>query len=354
MSSASARTYVYIGNADSQDITTLELMPNGDVVLVETVAIPGPATPGSSTPLAVSPDRRRLIVGLRNEPYTAVTFDIDPATGRLTSVGAGPLADAMAYLSIDRSGHFLFGASYGGNKVTVNAIGPNGVIAPAHQIAETAPNAHCIVVDPTNRFVLHSSLGGNMLYQQTFDAELGTLTPNEPPTISVAAESGTRGGPRHLVFAPNGRFVYLLNEHDAAIHVLPWDSETGTLRPAVQTVLALPEGTGGNPDFKPWAADIHLTPDGRFLYASERTTHTLAAFGVDGDSGMLSPAGSFPTEQQPRGFAIDPTGHVLLAVGQLSNRLTSYVIDQSTGALTQRQQIAVGNNPNWVEIVKLP
>src|SRR3954452_4759452 len=105
------------------------------------------------------------------------------------------------------------------------------------------------------------------------------LTPNEPPTRSVKAKAG----PRHLVFAPNGKFVYLLNELDASIYVFPWDGKNGTMKKKVQVATSLPKGFDG----KPWAADIHLTPDGKYLYASERTTSTLAAFKVDAKTGML-------------------------------------------------------------------
>src|SRR6266481_5838592 len=117
--SASAATFVYVGNADSQDVTVLELKSSGDLTPVETAAVPGPAKPGGPLPLAVSPDKKRLFVGLRNEPYSAVTFAIDARTGKLTAVGHGPLADSMAYIATDHSGKYLFSASYGGNKVTV-------------------------------------------------------------------------------------------------------------------------------------------------------------------------------------------------------------------------------------------
>ena len=346
MSSAHAASFVYVGNADSQDITVLELKPDGAMIASETVAVPGPAKPGGSLPLVISPEKDRLYAGLRNEPYSAVAFGIDAKSGRLTFIGAGPLTDSMAYLSIDRTGRFLLGASYGGNKVAIHPIGPNGVLASALQVIATEPNAHCIIFDPTNRYVLHTSLGGDVIYQQKFDAAKGTLSPNDPPTVSVKA----KGGPRHLLFSPDRRFVYLLNELDAAIYVFPWNAATGTLKKETQIASALPKGFDG----KPWAADIHLTPDGKFLYASERTSSTLAAFAVDATTGALAPIDYYPTEKQPRGFAIDPSGRYLLAVGQLSNSLTSYAIDRASGKLTALGQYPTGKNPNWVEIVNLP
>jgi 6-phosphogluconolactonase len=343
MSVAGAATFVYVGNADSQDITILELKSNGDLTPVETMAVPGPAKPGSSLPLAVSPDRKRLYAGLRNEPYSVVTFVIDAKTGKLTAVGPGPLADSMAYISTDRSGKFLFSASYGGNKVAVNPIGPDGVVEPAQQIVPTEPNAHCILADPSNRYVLHTSLGGDLVYQEKFDAKTGKLTPNDPPSVSIKSKAGAR----HLVFSPSRKFVYLVDELDASVYVFPWDVKTGTLKKEVQVTTALPKGFEG----KPWAADIHLTPDGEFLYASERTSSTLAAFQVDPKTGLLTPIDSYPTEKQPRAFNIDPSGRYLLSVGQLSNSMTSYAIDKATGKLSKLKEYPVGKNPNWVEIV---
>jgi 6-phosphogluconolactonase len=345
MTSIKTATFVYVGNADSQDVTVLALDSNGDLTPVETRPVPGPSKPGGSLPLAVSPDKRFLYVGLRNEPYSAVTFAIEKKTGKLTLVGSGPLTNSMAYVVTDRTGKFLLGASYDGNKVTVNPIGANGVVAPAQQTVAMQPNAHCIMTDPSNRYALHASLGGDVVYQQKFDPQTGMLTPNDPPAVGVRAKAG----PRHLAFAPNQKFVYLLNELDASIYAFPWDTQTGTLQKEIQVVSALPKDFSG----KPWAADIHVTPNGKFLYASERTTSTLAAFRIDPEKGTLTVIGFYPTETQPRGFNIDPSGRYLLAVGQLSNSMTSYAIDPQRGTLSKLKQYPMGKNPNWIEIVEL-
>lgn len=135
--------------------------------------------------------------------------------------------------------------------------------------------------------------------------------------------------------------------------MFPWDAKTGTLKKETQVATALPKSADGKPfDGKPWAADIHLTPNGKFLYASERTSSTLAAFSVDAKTGALTAIDSFPTEEQPRGFNIDPTGKYLLAVGELSSSMTSYTIDQKNGKLTKLKDYPMGKKPNWVEIVK--
>ena len=155
-------------------------------------------------------------------------------------------------------------------------------------------------------------------------------------------------GPRHLAFHPHAPFAYLLGELDAGIDVLVLDESTGTLR-HVQTASAWPNGAEG----APWAADIHLTPDGRFLYACERRTGTIAAFSVDAASGRIEAIGAVATEPQPRSFAISPDGRFLFAAGQASHRLSRYAVDPASGELAKLGDQAVGTNPNWIEIVEL-
>jgi 6-phosphogluconolactonase len=339
-------TFVYVGNAESNDIYVLQLdRQSGDLTVMEQVPIPGITKPGISTPMAVSPDRRFLYVGTRGEPQIVAGFAIDPASGKLTHVASGPLADSMAYLSTDRTGRFLLGASYPGHKITVNPIGPAGTVQPPQQVLSNYTNAHSILADAGNRYVLAPTLGNDLVNQFTFDAATGMLAPNTPPSVPVKGKAG----PRHFVFHPNGKFVYVIGELDGSVYVFDYDAGTGQLTEK-QTVSALP------PDFqgKPSAADLHITPDGKFLYGSERTSSILAGFKVDPANGTLSPIGSVPTEKQPRGFNIDASGRYLLAVGQLSHGLSSYKIDAASGQLTRLKEYPMGRNPNWVEIVDLP
>jgi 6-phosphogluconolactonase len=340
------RTCVYVGNAETNDIHLFHLRGDtGELVLVQTAAIPGVEKAGTSTPLAVRPDKRVLIAGIRGEPIFAASFRIDPDDGTLTPIGSGPLADRMAYLATDRSGNFLLSASYTGNKIAVNPIATDGRVLPPVQVVPTEPHAHAILPDPGNRFVLATSLGADLLKVFRFDAATGRLAPNEPP----AARVREKAGPRHFVFHPSGQRVYLLNERDASVCVFDYDPIRGQLEHR-QALSALPRDFHGEPS----AADLHLTPDSRFLYASERGSNTLAGFRVDPAAGTLALIGHTPTEEQPRGFNIDPSGRYLLAVGQQSHRLTSYRIDPASGELARLATYPMGRNPNWVEILTLP
>jgi 6-phosphogluconolactonase len=345
-SGARADTFAYVGNADSNDISVFRIDPAGDKAeAIETVGFPGVEKPGSSTPLTLSPDHRLLFAGIRAQPYTVLSFAIDAKSGRLSYRGSGALADSMANIATDRSGKFLLSASYGGNKVAINPIGADGIVGAPKEVISTGLNAHAFLPSPDNRFVFATNLGSDQILSFRFDAAAGALMPNDPAAIKVAEKNG----PRHFVFHPNGRFVYLVNELSAAVLVFSYDNAMGTWQ-QIQQATALPQGFDG----KPWAADIHLTPDGRFLYASERTTSTIAAFKVDPESGQVTALGSVPTEKQPRGFAIDPTGHVLAAVGELSNAMSLYAIDPESGALKLLQSYPTGKKPNWVEFAAFP
>ena len=332
----------YVSNADSQDVSVLELDRGaGTLKPVETVPLAGMAMP-----MAVSPDKRVLYVALRSQPFRVVSLAIDPASGKLRKLGEAPLADSMANIDTDATGRWLFAAPYPGHKITVNSIGKDGVVGAVQQLIPTAPNAHAIHADAANRHVFATSLGGDNLSAWRFDAETGRLTAHEPALTSIAPE---KSGPRHFAWDRAQRHMYVLNELDAAVHVMAYDAARGTLR-SVQRTTALPAGFAG----KPWAADLHLSPDGRTLYASERTSSTLSSFRIDAATGQLQPLGQVPTEKSPRGFAVDSSGRFLIAAGQESHSLSVHPIDPATGIPGTPTRVPAGKNPNWIEIVDFP
>ncbi|GAB4563144.1 MAG: beta-propeller fold lactonase family protein [Rhizobacter sp.] len=332
---------VYVSNADSGSISVLQLDErSGELCSRQTLELGG-----MLMPMAVSGDKRFLYVARRSEPLAAVTLGIDARNGQLTRLGEAALPASMANIALDASGRWLFSASYGGNLVALSPIGADGLPQLAKQVIPTGPKAHAMRSDPANRFVFATSLGAGQVLQFMFDAARGELVPNVPPALVLRPEAG----PRHFVFHPSAPFVYLLNELDASIDVLAFDRERGTLR-HLNTVSTLPAGFSG----EAWAADLHLTPDGRFLYSSERRTNTLAAFAVHAGTGRLSLISHTPTQAQPRGFAITPSGRHLIAAGQLSHRVGVHAIDTNSGELRLVSEHKVGLNPNWVEAIQLP
>jgi 6-phosphogluconolactonase len=351
---SAAATFVYVSNAEDGDIGMYTLQPDGSLR-------PGQRYKAEKIvmPMAVSPDRRFLVAAVRSKPFSAYTYTIDRATGALTLVGTGPLAESFPYIFHDRSGRFLLGASYGGHLVSVNPVGADGRVGEPLQVIPTARNAHAIITDRTGRYVFVPHLGTDQVFQFVFDQKSGRLAANTPPLIQLKAGSG----PRHLVTSPDNRFVFLLNELTATVTTLALDGKTGLLSD-LGSVSALPPdsklvpGSARGPDAPKrdrsndiWASDLHVTPNGRFLYAAERTTSSIGVFSVDGASGKLTYLGSTPTEPQPRGFRIDPTGRFMVVSGERSETLTTYSIDGATGALKPIGQYPTGKGSNWVEIV---
>ncbi|MBO0734169.1 MAG: beta-propeller fold lactonase family protein, partial [Methylocapsa sp.] len=318
----------------------------------------------SVRPMAVSPDKRFLIAAVNSRPCQAFSFIIDPGSGALRLAGKCPLAGST-YISLDRSGRFLFAVSYSDGLIGVNPAGADGRAGEPLQVIPTARNPHSIRIDNSNRFVFVPHLGTDQVFQFLFDQWSGRLAANTPPVLQL--KQGT--GPRHLVISQDNRFVYVLNELTGTVTTLALDSGTGLLSELEsisilpsdsKLVPGMPRGAGGtvganqvprNIDNDIWAADLHLTPNGCFLYASERTTSTIGAFRVDGVTGKLSYLGSTPTEKQPRGFNIDPAGRFIVASGEKSDMLAVYAIEAESGALKAIGRYPGGNGANWVEIV---
>jgi 6-phosphogluconolactonase len=337
----SSRTAVFVSSADSGELRLFHLdEATGGLDEVQCLSLGG-----QIMPLALSPDRRFLYAARRSEPMQALSFAVDASSGELTPIGASALPQSMANIATDRTGRFLFSASYGGDLIAVSPIGADGVVGAAQQVIPTGPKAHSVQASPSNRWVFATSLGGQVVLQFRFDAATGNLTPNDPASL-IPHEAAS---PRHFVFSNDARFVYLLNELDASIDVLAFDDATGLLQP-LQTVPSLPDGVAG----EPWAADLHLSPDGRFLYSSERRSDTLACFSVDPSSGLLSFLRHADTESQPRGFHLTPDGRYLVAAGQTSHHLEVYAIDAESGALSPVSRTPAGRGPNWVETIALP
>ena len=335
-------TFVYISNAEDGEIATYLLTEAGNLVpRGRSKAAP------ALGPLALAPDRRHLYAAVRAKPFSVHVFAVDRTSGTLTPHSVSPLAESLPYLSLDRTGTTLFGASYGAHLVTVNDVAADGRVASEpRQVIPVGRHAHAILVDPSNRWVLVPCLGADQVVPFAFEA--GTLRAGQP----VQMQSGT--GPRHLAFY--GEHVYVLGELTGSVTTFGFRdgvlSEVATA--AMETSLrpGAPRGPDAPPrerDHDVWAADIHLTPDGRYLYVSERTRSTIGAFRVEG-GGRLAWLGATPTEKQPRGFAIDPQGGFLVVAGEKSTMVSVHAIDED-GSLSPARRFPGGKGGNWVEMV---
>lgn len=313
-------------------------------------------------PMAVSPDRRHLYAAVRSAPFRVATFAIGPA-GALTPCASAPLPESMCYITADPSGRWLLSASYGGNAAAVSPIDADGIIrAAASQTVATGKHAHAIVCDRTGSSAYVPCLGSDQVMQFAFDAAAGELAALSPPAISL-----TRGcGPRHMRFSPDNRFAYVLCELTGHIAQLERRGDGSlvlidtapAVPPEAGLVPGVPRGPGSNAASDPapcvWCADLAMTPDGRFLYATERTTSSISCLAIDPVSGAASYRHTAATEAQPRGIRLTPDGRFLVASGELSDHVAIHAVNPVTGVLTLAGRYAGGRGANWVEIVEVP
>jgi 6-phosphogluconolactonase len=262
-------------------------------------------------------------------------FEIDGATGRLAPLGQQASGGAdPCFLAVDRGGANLLVANYGGGSVAVLPVGADGRLRPASVVRRQAgsgpdrarqekAHAHAIVLDPAERFALSADLGADRIFVYRFGAATGSLEPSQPGAVELQPGSG----PRHLAWHPSGRYLYAVSELRSTVTAFRWDAGRGTLAP-FQVLRTLPPGfTGRNT-----AAELVVSPDGRFLYASNRGDDSLALFTIDATTGALTPAGHVPSGgRTPRYVALDPSGRWLLVANQDSDSIVAFHLDRATG-----------------------
>jgi 6-phosphogluconolactonase len=346
----SDRIFVYISNGGDGNIAVMKLNPEtGALTMVEKV----PAGPNVMH-MATSPDHRFLYASIRSEPFSVISYSIDSDTGKLTYLSKELLPDNMVYISVDQTGRFLFSVSYTGGKIAVNPIESNGLVqAEPIQVIPTGSNPHSILIDPSNRFVYVPHLGNDQIKQFLFNASTGVLTLNDPDVVFTKDGSG----PRHFVFSPNNNFIYVSNELDGTVYSYEINNKTGILNEK-QKISVFPAHTmnnelsSDNEDSAIKVADIHITPDGKWLYVSERATNTITAYSVDLNLGNLSYIGQYDTEKFPRGINIDPHSNFVISAGQKSDYVSVHKINSETGELKLLDRYKSGKDPNWIEIVE--
>jgi 6-phosphogluconolactonase len=332
---------VYVGTyttGKSQGIYLYRLNSSGELAHVaNTKGVVNPSF------LALAPSRRYLyavnevqeFAGKKSGAVSA--FAVDQKTGELRQLNQQPSLGAdPCYVDVDAAGRFVLVANYTGGNVSVFPVQRDGSLGEAtdtkqyrgssvNRERQEGPHAHSIVLDPTNRFVYSCDLGTDEIMIFRFDGRNGKLLPAQPPWVQ--AKPGA--GPRHLAFHPSGKYVFVLNELHSTVTAFARDPEKGGLR-ELQTLSTLP----GNFTAMNTSADVHVSPNGRFLYCSNRGHDSIAIFTIDPRNGALTSAGIESTRgMTPRNFAIDPSGAFLLVANQKSDNIVSFRIDRSTGRL---------------------
>lgn len=293
--------------------------------------------------LALSPDRKFLYTPTAS---TIAAFRLQP-NGILTFLNELPCGSDCAHVWVDATGRDVLVPSYAEANLMafqtksdgsldqrtsffhITGSGPN----PSRQ---TQSHPHSMYVDPENRHVYACDLGTDKVLIYDLNAGTGVLTPADPSFAQIPPG----GGPRHLAFSPEGRFVYVNGEMGLNVTVFERHPASGALTP-VQTVSTLPPGADTD---GVTTAEIFCHPTGKWLYVSNRGRGSIAAFAIGADGKLTwfqdAPAGV----KVPRGFGIDPTGQWLLAGDQTGDKISELKIDAATGKLSLNgPPIAVGS-----------
>ncbi|HEX8367864.1 MAG TPA: lactonase family protein [Pyrinomonadaceae bacterium] len=283
-------------------------------------------------------------------------FAIDRKNGDLRFLNKQPsLGGAPCHITVSDNGKFVLVANYLGGNVSVFPIENGGNLGASVDLRQhgggglnkerqEAAHAHSIILDKNNRFAFASDLGIDKIMIYNFDAGNGKLEPNAAQPF-YQAKAGA--GPRHFKFHPDGKLAFVINELDTTITSLEYDDKRGTLK-EIQTVSTLPADFSGASS----CADIHVSPDGKFLYGSNRGHDSLAAYKIDEKTGRLDFIEHTPTQgRTPRNFAIEPSGKFLLAANQNSDSIVTFRRNEKTGKLQPTGNKAIVPSPVCLKLI---
>lgn len=313
--------------------------------------------------LAVSPNGKYVyavseVAGAGNDGGKLASFSVNTTSGALTPInqqssnGANP-----CYVAVDKTGKWAAVGNYTSGTLSVLPILPDGSLSKAvtsiqhtgqsvNTERQNSPHVHSTVFSPDNKFLFVPDLGLDKLMSYRFNKKNGELKEAIPPFVLTKAGSG----PRHFDFHPNKKFAYLVEELTGGVSAYRYSLKTGKLD-LLQNISTLP------PEYLGYAgsADIHVSPDGKFLYASNRgESNTIAIFSIDKKSGLLTVVGHQSTMgKTPRNFNFDPGGNFLLVANQGSDEIVIFRINKATGMLTDTGKRITVSKPvclKWIKI----
>jgi 6-phosphogluconolactonase len=351
--------FVYVGtyteppNGSGEGIYVYQFdTETGQLSLIQTVT--GIVSPSY---LVLSPDHLFVSAVSETDRGDVFAYTRDGQTGRLTALNSqSSHGAAPCYVSTDAAGRWAFVANYNGGTVASFPIRENGELGPAASVVrhegssvnpqrQREPHPHMISPSSDGRFVLATDLGTDRVMVYEVDDTSGELRPNtKGPTF---AELPPGSGPRHFAFSPTGRIVYVINELISSVTVFSYDHETAAME-EVQSISTLPDDFTG----ESYCAHVVVSPDGRFVYGSNRYHDSLAIFAVNAADGALTPVAYESTRgKTPRNFALDPSSTWLLAANQESDTIVTFRRDPDSGELTATGPVTDVPNPVAVVFV---
>ena len=301
-------------------------------------------TSGMENPsfIAIHPNKKFLyavaevedVAGVKTGGVKAYAIAADGSLNELNAQPSG--GGAPCHLSMDRDGKHLLVANYLGGNVSVYPIAGDGRLQAASAFVQheggsnatprqTSPHAHSVNLSADNRFAFVADLGLDQVLVYSYDASAGTLVAQPSGTITLPPGAG----PRHFSFSPSGQFAYVNGELTSTVNAYSYDKEAGAFT-AINSLSTLPDGGQEHNS----TAEVLVSPDGKFVYVSNRGHNSIAIFAVNADGSLTARGHQSTGGKTPRNFAIDPTGTFLLAANQHSDSVVSFRIDRETGALT--------------------
>jgi 6-phosphogluconolactonase len=309
--------------------------------------------------LALSRDHRFLYsihakqFGGQEDEHVAA-YELDGRSGRLTLLNRqSARGTAACYLDVDATGKTVLVANYSSGSVASLPVQENGKLRPAASIVQHTgssvnparqkePHAHCFMISPDNRFAFAADLGLDQVLCYRLDAATATLSPNRQQFVRTPAGSG----PRHLTFHPNGKHVYVINELSNSVMHFDYEPNSGVLFEK-QTIPTLPEDFKGTSN----CADVKITPNGRFLYGTNRGHDSIAAYQIGDDGGLTLIAIEPSRGKGPQNLAIVPGGELLLCANLPGNNVAVFRIDEQAGKLTSVGPPIAINSPSCIMTV---
>lgn len=273
-----------------------------------------------------------------NQEGSLMAYQINPETGFLTKLneqstgGRGP-----AHIAVDPKGRFVYSSNYGAGSLSVYPINPDGSLgqladlkkhegSSVHPTRQKEPHVHQVVPSGDGKFIYVSDLGTDKIMIYAVDAKTGKLSPAPTPF----AQDIPGSGPRHIALHPNNNFAYSATELNNTVVAYKVNKATGALT-TLESISMLPQDFTGTSS----AADIHFSPDGKFLYASNRGHDSLVIYAVDSKTGKLTLVGFEPTRgKHPRNFFVDNKGDYLFVANRDDNNVVVFKRDLKTGKLT--------------------
>lgn len=266
------------------------------------------------------------------------------APGRYSLVDKTATGDGPCHVAVSPDGRYAVTANYSGGSIAIIGFDRKGFTGEAQTVRFTGrgpverrqelPHAHFTSFTPDGRLMVVDDLGTDRLHIFPIDSRTGRPDTARMHDVELAAGAG----PRHLVYDNTGKYAYVINEIDGTVTRLLYAAAGATLRPLDSVLADYEHGHGGG--------DIHLSPDGRYLYVSNRLKGDgIAIFAVDAENGRLTEAGFMPTGRHPRNFAITPDGAWVLVAARDDNRIEIYRRDAENGSLAPTGQVIACPKP---------